>query len=216
MRYAQMFYGFIFVASMAIGQSAAAPSGAYDESPKAFIEGFYNLVLARHISGIPAGNNARYFAPYLSENLRRKIRMTVACSNDWRRKNKGRLIKAPSGWWSEAGIFTGEDERSAPDDFDIENIESRKNNEMYVHVLFTIHPEGKVNWSLKEDWRWRVIVILRRNRNRLYVDDVIFLKEYEFGVEWRLTERLTRNCSGSHFVETPRDAKRQGSMSKAK
>jgi hypothetical protein len=93
----------------------------------------------------------------------------------------------------EDGLFTGANERAEPRSFEIERTESEKDGSFQVVVRLT--------WEEPPDKEiWRVAVVVVQENGRLVVDNVIFLKDKDLAVEYRLSESLTHGCKGSHWV----------------
>jgi hypothetical protein len=99
--------------------------------------------------------------------------------------------KAPFGW-AESGLFSGADERTAPDAFIIERTESETDGSIRVYVRLRLNsppPEF-----------WEVAAVLVREDGHLVVDDAIYPKENREGSDWRLSEILAKGCDGPHWV----------------
>lgn len=159
--------------------------------PESTVRSLYREVQLRAPSGLPGDKEMRMFAPYLSETLRRKIRLAEACGEDWNRLNHGQMIKAPFAW-SEFGIFSGANERTSPATFHIESIHKVKDGSFQVDVGFTYRPgDGPGSWNVTD----HVI----QEHGRFVVDDVLFPKD-DSGASSTLTGILSEGCEGSRWV----------------
>lgn len=163
------------------------------KQPAALVESLYRQVVARHPYSIPSGANWRIFAPYLSTKLRQEIDLTRSCQEDWYRQNDGQMVKAPFAW-GEAGLFSGANERTAPKSFKIERSESNSDRSFLVLVSL----RGYVPLEKPENWRVAVRVV--KESERLLVDDVIYLKDDESDVEYRLSDVLKKGCNGRRWI----------------
>ena len=160
--------------------------------PEAVVSRLYHEVVVRAPSGLLNGSEMRIFAPFLSRSLRRKIEVTSACERDWLRQNRGRMVKAPFSW-SEAGIFSGPNERTSPGDFHIESTQAEKTGTFRVVVRFTYRP-------IDGPGSWRVVAIVVREDGRFVVDEVIFPKGETKDVDRTLSQILSQGCEGSRWV----------------
>jgi hypothetical protein len=99
--------------------------------------------------------------------------------------------KAPFGW-AESGLFSGADERTAPEAFVIERTESEKDGSVRVYVRLTL--------SSPPPETWEVAAVLVKENGRFAVDDVIYLKDKSDTPDVRLSELLSNGCDGSRWV----------------
>jgi hypothetical protein len=173
---------------VSLGQPSDPPGG-----PEVVVRSLYRDVIARHPVGIPYGANMKAFAPYLSERLRHRMDVAVTCGKDWYRQNAGRTLKPPFAWL-EAGLFSGQDERTDPDNFTLERADSEKEGTIRVYVKL----QGGT--STNKPWTWRVAVVLVKENGHFAVDDVIYLKDQYYEADSRLTEALAAGCDGPHWV----------------
>ena len=160
--------------------------------PDALVRSLYAQVVARHPVGIPGGANWKIFAPYLSKTLLHRIDLAIACGADWSRQNPDPDLKPPIGWL-ELGIFSGGDEKASPGDFQIERAQAEKDGSFRVDVKLTFKPSDGPG-------SWRVEAVVVRENGRLVVDDVIYLKDKDRDVEYRLSESLGYGCDGPRWV----------------
>jgi len=158
------------------------------------VRSLYREVVTRHPVGIPEDVDMKTFAPYLSKALLHRIDLALACSSDWDRQYPDPNLKPPFGWL-EAGLFSGDDERTSPRIFHIETTQSEKNGSFRVYVRLTWGSPPKRPWMI-----WRVAAIVLRENGRFVVDDVIYLKDKSRDVEWRLSGYLSAGCNGSRWV----------------
>ena len=66
----------------------------------------------------------------------------------------------------------------------------------YIRVVVRLsrtYPEG-------DSSIWRVAVILVRENGYLALDDVVYLKDKELKVEYRLSDALSAGCDGPRWV----------------
>lgn len=192
----------LFVA--ATGASPSRPSSPPKQSA-GLVESLYRQVVARHPSGIPTGANWRAVAPYLSTTLRQRIDLTRSCQNDWLRQNHGQPVKAPFAW-GEAGLFSGANERTDPVSFQIERTESKNDGSFLVFVT--------LRWGVppEKPWNWEVAAHVVKESGRPLIDDVIYLKDEDLDVEYRLSDVLTKGCNGGRWVgfgDHPAEPKQQ-------
>ncbi len=159
--------------------------------PESTVRSLYREVQRLAPSGLLGDKDMRIFAPYLSESLRRKIRLAQACGEDWNRQNHGQMIKAPFAW-SEFGIFSGANERTSPATFHIESIHKTRDGSFQVVVGFTYRPgDGPGSWNVTDH------VILENGR--FVLDDVLFSKD-DSGESSTLTGILSEGCEGPRWV----------------
>ena len=190
-----------FAAALALGQSS--PPSLPDQ-PEAFARSFYKWVVARHPVGLPGVADMKILAPYLSTALLHRIDLARACSHDWDRQHPGITIK-PQVAWLESGLFSGQDERTGPNAFEIERTEKEKDGSSQVYV--------RLKWwetsdSSADKWHttperpaiWQVGAIVTRENGHLVLDDVIFLKDKFDPVDRRLSEVLAKGCDGPRWV----------------
>jgi len=97
-------------------------------------------------------------------------------------------------WRLEFGLFSGADDRSGPQTFQIEKAKSQEDNSIRVNVRLTegIPPE--------KPWSWEVAAIVIRENGRFVINEVVFLRDKDVDTESRLSEILKRGCDGSHWV----------------
>jgi hypothetical protein len=161
------------------------------DSPEQTVRSLYSRVLVRAPSGLLDGANKTIFAPYLSRSLRRKIETARACYQDWFRQNKGQMVKAPFAW-SEAGMFTGANERTSPGTFRIESMKAQKDGSFRVAVSFTYRASDGPG-------SWRVVDSVVREDGRFVVDEVTFPTERSEAA-YTLSHTLSEGCDGPRWV----------------
>ena len=183
---------------------SALPNTQPPDQPEAFVRNLYQQVLAHHPYGNLNGKDRKIFAPYLSQKLTQHFALSKACANDWFRKNKGRMVKAPFAW-AEAGPFSGGDERTAPNAFDIEKTEPEADGSSRVFVRLkwwetTDENADKYHNTPNRPFVWHVATIVVRENGRSVMDDVIYLKDKEYEHEYQLSEILSQGCRGPRWV----------------
>lgn len=162
------------------GKPSAPP-----DRPDAMVESLYKEVVARHPFGVP---DMDVFGPYLSKKMLHGFDLAKACFDGWRRENPDPNLK-PSVGLIELGIFSGGSEESAPQTFNIEKIESRKDGSYRVRV--------KLIWEdASNKLAWHIVAIVVRENGRPVVDDMLYLKGNDRDVEWRLSKLMMRGCKG--------------------
>jgi hypothetical protein len=167
--------------------------------PEAFVRSFYQQVVARQPTGIPMGADMKIFAPYLSKTLLHKIDLAIACGRDWDRQDQRRmlmkdaLIEKPPLAWLECGLFSGEDEKTSPGNFQIERTQAEQDGSFRVYVRLMWRPPDGPGF-------WRVAAVLVQEDGHLVVDDVIFLKDKYDNHDSRLSEILAMGCNGTRWV----------------
>ena len=160
---------------------------------RALVQSFYRQVVIRKPGGLPEPADMKIFAPYLSQTLLHRIDLARACEFDWYRQHPEPDMK-PEMAWLEAGLFSGQNERTGPGTFQIERTELEKADSFRVYVRLTggIPPE--------KPWIWQVAAIVVRENRYLVVDDVIYLKDKDYTTESRLSALLATGCEGSRWV----------------
>lgn len=171
----------------------AVPQGA-SSVPTGQAEGrvanFYNEVVARHpIAGM---GDPKVFRPYLSKTLLRRFDDNTACLSDWYRQNPGTTDKPPFPQL-EMGVYSGSDEESSPQTFQIEKTEPGKDGSSHVYVkLSYTEPTFRM--------LWHVVAIVVRENGQPVVDDVIYLKDKDHPDEGRLSQVLAGSgCKGPRY-----------------
>jgi hypothetical protein len=157
------------------------------------VQKLYQQLVSRPVGGIPAPERLKSLSPYLSTSLLHRIAQARACSSDWFRLHPRNDVKPPFAW-GEFGLFSGADDRSGPDTFQIEKVEPGNNGSFRAYVRLTeSNPPAK-------PWTWHVADVVTREDGRYVIDDVIFLRDTNIDTESRLSEILTKGCNGSHWV----------------
>jgi hypothetical protein len=194
-----------FVTAVALGQSAQQRKATSSpERPDALVQSLYQEVVARAPVGIPSGADLKILTPYLSMALQHRIALARACGNDWLSLHKNLSVKPPFAWL-EAGLFSGQDERTGPKAFAIERTESENDGSSHVYVTLKWWETSDNNadrWHVTPNRPviWRVAAIVVRENKHFALDDVIYLKDKDHNNELRLSELLTKGCDGSHWV----------------
>lgn len=170
------------------------PSRSNTRQPEAFVRSFYHLVVLRHPVSIDT-NELKVFAPYLSKALRDRIAVTSACSVDWNRQNPPPPVLKPPFGWLESGLFSGANEKALPRLYHVEKAQPEKNGSFRVPVRLTYGPPEAL-------WIWEVAAIVVREDGHFVIDDVIYLKDKQAGLEeeYRLSQVLAEGCDGPHWV----------------
>ena len=107
---------------------------------------------------------------------------------------KDQVIEKPPLAWLELGIFSGGDDEGELRAFQIERTESEKIGAFRVFVRLTW------GWPPEKPWISHVAVILLQENGRLVVDDVIYLRDNDTDVEYRLSRSLSAGCDGPRWV----------------
>lgn len=174
---------------VAQGKPAAPP-----KEPDALVRSLYTQVVARHPLGIPYGADKDVFAPYLSTTLLHGFDVHIACIGDWYRQNPDPNLKPPGLF--EDGIFSGSSEEGNPHGFHVGKTELQEDGSYRVHVKLTRHATP----DTPEAWSWHVAAVVVRENGRPVVEDVLFLKDNDREINWRLSDGLTAGCDGPRWV----------------
>lgn len=162
------------------GKPSAPP-----DRPDAMVDSLYKEVVARHPLGVPDLN---VFGPYLSKKMLHRFDLARACFDGWRRENPDPNLKPPS-LFIEYGFFSGDSEESEPQTFRIEDTESRKDGSYRVRV--------KLTWAdASNKLAWHVVAVVVQENGRPVVGDMLYLKDNDRDVGWRLSKLLTQGCKG--------------------
>jgi hypothetical protein len=152
--------------------------------------------VSRPIGGLPTPKEIKPISPYLSSSLLHRIAQARACGHDYFRLHPEKKVKPPLAW-GEFGLFSGADDRSGPDTFQIEKMESDNDGTFRAYVRLTegIPPE--------KPWMWRVAAFVISENKHFVIDDVVFLRDKHIDHENRLSEILTSGCDGPRWVGYP-------------
>jgi hypothetical protein len=166
------------------GQAAqqGKPSAPPDQ-PDAVVDSLYKQVVVLHPLGVP---DLKAFGPYFSKKLLHRFDLGDACFDRWLRQHPDPNLKPPS-IFIEEGLFSGSSEKSEPQAFHIEKTESSKDGSSRVLVKLTYE---EATFKLI----WHVVAVVVRENGRPVVDDVLYLKENDRDIDYRLSESLTRGC----------------------
>ena len=184
----------LIAASLAPAQTAPQTQPASPANrPAALVQSLYTQVVVHHPMGVPEGENMKIFAPYLSKGLLHRMDLAIACVNDWHRQNPEPHMKPELGWL-ELGPFTGGNERALPQTFLIERTQSEKDGSFRVYVKLTRSTPHE------NPLTWRVAAVVVRENGQFVLDEIIYLKDEELGVEDRLSKELSAGCDGPRWV----------------
>jgi hypothetical protein len=100
----------------------------------------------------------------------------------------------PEVGWLELGPFSGDNERALPQSFLIERTQSEKYGASRVYVKLTRSAAHEKPFS------WRVAAVVVRENGHSVLDDVIYLKDEELGVDDRLSKDLSAGCDGRRWI----------------
>lgn len=156
----------------------------------------YQQLMSRPIGGIPTPQRMKLISPYLSSGLLRRIAEARACGRDYFRLHPERNVKPPLAW-GEFGLFSGADDRSGPQMFQIEKTESDNDGTFRVYLRLA---EGD---SPEKRWMWHVAAVVVSGNKHFAINDVIFLRDMDADNETRLSEILTSGCDGPRWVGYP-------------
>jgi len=153
----------------------------------------YQQLVSLPIGGIPTPGRMKQLSLYLSSSLLHRIAQARACGDDWFRQHPQNEVKPPFAW-GEFGLFSGADDRSGPQTFQIEKMESENDGTFRAYVSLTeSNPPGK-------PWMWRVAAVVVSENKHFVINDVIFLRDKDINYETHLSEILTSGCDGSRWV----------------
>jgi len=179
--------GFCALTLCSAGQSSHVP-----DQPRALVSNLYAEVVAKHPLGIPDGVDRQTFDPYLSKSLLHRLDMYRACTADWQHKNHDPNVKPPVGLFDN-DVFTGGGDQSAPSMFQVLGSQPEKDGMVAVLVkLGTETPPDK-------PFVWTVKVLVIREDGHYRASDIVYLNEQWSARNTRLSEYLSRGCSGSHW-----------------
>jgi hypothetical protein len=194
MNHSQFLLLFLIMTPLTFGQAAnSTQTASLATQPEALVRSLYTQAVIRHPLGVPEGENMKIFAPYLSKRLLQRMDLAIACVDDWHRQNPEPHLKSELGWL-ELGPFSGDNERALPQSFLIERTQSEKGGSSRVYVRLTSTATSEKPFS------WRVAVVVVRENGHFVLDDVIYLKDEELGVEDRLSKDLSAGCDGPRWV----------------
>ncbi|HWE46558.1 MAG TPA: hypothetical protein VG407_11065 [Caulobacteraceae bacterium] len=181
---------------VAVGPATTRHTPAPPSSATALVSRLYMEVVARHPLGVPYGEDAKVFDPFVSKTLLHRFELNTACDIDWHRRNPDPDLKPPTGM-IEDDVFSGPDDRSEPTAFHIERTETWKGGSSRVYVRLTSTDPGT------EPMTWYVAAVVVPESGRLVVDDVLYLKDKKGSVDYRLSRRLSSWCRGGHWIGRP-------------
>jgi hypothetical protein len=164
------------------------------EHPEPMVNSLYQQVLVHRPVGIPWGLNEKIFAPYLSNALLRKMKVAVACGEDWTRQNPPPpILKAPMGWL-ELGTFSGGDDEGELHGFEIERTQANPDGSFRVYL--------KLTWGVPPENPWvsHVSPVVVWEDGAFVVDDVIYLKDEGQTEDRSLSQALSGGCEGRRWV----------------
>jgi hypothetical protein len=176
-----------------LGYSQGLQERHFSREVEAPVQKLYQQLMSRPVGGIPAPERMKLFSPYLSSALLHRIAQARACSNDWFRVHPRNDVKPPFAW-GEFGLFSGADDRSGPDTFQIEKVDPGNDSVFRVYIMLTeSNPPAK-------PWTWHVADEVKREGGRYVIDDVIFLRDKDVDTETRLSQILATGCDGPRWV----------------
>ncbi len=182
----------LFVTAWATGgRTYSSPLPPPDSEPRLLVQDLYRQVVTRGPVGIPRGSDWIAFAPFLGQDLLKKINDANACAAD-----RDHHVPDPKLEQQIAGrfrLFSGDASRTSS--FKIGNTELQKDGPFRVYVTLTT----------ANRWRHRVAAIVIRENGRFVLDDVIYLDDNTWEHEedrrnkW-LSHYLAAGCHGSKWV----------------
>ena len=93
-------------------------------------------------------------------------------------------------------FFSGGNDEVEPHAFHVGKTELGANGSSRVHVKLTRHATPDVDTA----WSWHVAVVVVRENGRPVVEDVLFLKDNDRDIDWRLSDGLAAGCDGTRWV----------------
>lgn len=161
----------LFLAILSFGVAAAPAT-----DPAAMVREFYERHPRELRGGLPEGADLEWLAGWISTDLHSHFRETLEYQDEWikRNGNDGNL-KPPFG---DGVPFTGVPD--VIDGFEVRAAESFGEDEWQVPVHFCIGAETT----------WDARVVVRQERSRYVIDDIVFYPMYAGGQAWTLSAIL--------------------------
>jgi hypothetical protein len=178
---------------------STAPSARL-QRPEVVVRQLYSYVVVHHPLGIPVREDRSALWPLLSNRLVRQLETASACENDYRRQHRPEEGK-PAFGWLETGIFSGSDEQALPNKVTIEKTERRNGTaRVYLRLAYreTSATHGRSPAS-PEGFEWRVAAIVKSERGRFVIDDILIFKTNSPRIDARLS-KMFEGCNGPRWV----------------
>ena len=166
----------------------------HSEQPDILIRNLYTEALARHPNDLPQGSDWEAFAPYFSTSLLHRFEQAKACAADWNDHDLDPKLTASIA--PNFDIFFGD--ADPPQSFEVGKIESQKDGSLYVYVSLTKPYTGGSSV-------WRIAAIIRQEKDRFALDDIIYLDDAQWDHEedrrnrW-LSHYLSAGCNGPKWI----------------
>lgn len=158
---------------------AAGATAAKD--PAALVQEFYERHPHELSGGLPQGEDLEWLSAFISDRLYQRFRSTLEYQQEWIRRNPDRpptYLKPP---FSDGVHFTGVPD--AIDSFIVVDTQLQEPDCWYVRIHFCIGSAADVPG-------WDALVVVRRQRARYVIDDVIFLPSEPGDETWTLFDIL--------------------------
>ena len=185
----------IFAIALLLMASALMPEG-----PQPVVLKLYRQVVARRPLGIPQGQNKAAIDPFLSRTLVQRLKTAQACEDHYFRQHPPEkdAKSKPEFPWLDLGIFSGPNEEASPSAAEVISTQPQADGFYGVLVRLTYkesyetygRPPDPANTS-----HWEVAAVVKSEKGRFVVDDVLFFDENAKKIEWRLSEFFT-GCDG--------------------
>jgi hypothetical protein len=163
---------------------AIAPARAAD-GPATTVERFYATYIPNRHGGLPSGAELERLQPFLSQRLHRLIVDAWASNESWAKRHPDEPSEAGEPPVIYKPPFVDGDYFSSvfegPKTFKVERAVGNDARGWKVHVQF---------WHDADEKGWKDVVVVRKERGRYVIDDVLFSGAGPFNPEGRLSEIL--------------------------
>ena len=154
---------------------AAGATPAKD--PAALVQEFYDRHPHELSGGLPEGEDLEWLSTFISDRLYQQFRSTLEYQRDWIRRNPDDppyYLKPP---FADGVHFTGMPD--AIDSFVVVNTQAQMPDSGHVRIHFCVGEYGT-----------DALVVVRQQRSRYVIDDVIFLPSEPGDPMWTLFDSL--------------------------
>jgi len=166
-------------------------------TPQNLANRFCTAYLKQHEYGLLEGRDRRVMAPFLSARLLRQLDDARACQRDWyRQQPKGSTDKPP---FVDCCLFSSTPD-GMPTSYSIGETERLADGRYKIVVNYR-------RKTKTDDIRWRDALIVKKERGRYVVDDVIYDLERPSYLSKSFGE-----CRGRHYANARRISSRVGGI----
>jgi hypothetical protein len=160
---------------------AGAPTHTPAKDPAALVQELYERYPHELEGGLPRGEDLDWLSTYISDRLYRQFRSTLEYQQDWIKRNPDHppyYLKPP---FADGVHFTGVPD--AIDSFTIVDTRRQTPDFWEVRIHFCIGSGG-------DGSGWDALVMVRQQRSRYVIDDIIFLPAEPGDETWTLFDSL--------------------------